>query len=150
MHEWKLYHMSKVTGHTRSSHGRQIHFQACVCSHFSCVWFFVTLWTVAHQASLSMEFSRREYWTGLPCLLQGIFTTQGSNPCLLGFLHCRWIFYHWATWEIQIYFQWTTKPEVTPLFTLSPLGGVADANSWESLHSLTLGRVGWMGYISGL
>ena len=27
---------------------------------------FVTLWTVAHQAPLSMEFSRQEYWSGLP------------------------------------------------------------------------------------
>ena len=27
-----------------------------------------TLWTVAHQASLSMGFSRQEYWSGLPCL----------------------------------------------------------------------------------
>ena len=25
-----------------------------------------TPWTVAHQASLSMEFSRQEYWSGLP------------------------------------------------------------------------------------
>ena len=27
---------------------------------------FLTLWTVAHQAPLSMEFSRHEYWSGLP------------------------------------------------------------------------------------
>ena len=27
---------------------------------------FVTPWTVAHQASLSMEFSRQEYWSSLP------------------------------------------------------------------------------------
>ena len=26
----------------------------------------VTLWTVTHQAPLSMEFSRQEYWSGLP------------------------------------------------------------------------------------
>ena len=26
---------------------------------------FVTLWTVAHQAPLSMGFSRQEYWSGL-------------------------------------------------------------------------------------
>ena len=26
----------------------------------------MTLWTVAHQAPLSMEFSRQEYWSGLP------------------------------------------------------------------------------------
>jgi len=27
---------------------------------------FGTLWTVAHQAPLSMGFSRQEYWSGLP------------------------------------------------------------------------------------
>ena len=29
----------------------------------------VTPWTVAHQALLSLGFSRQEYWSGLPCLL---------------------------------------------------------------------------------
>ena len=43
--------------------------------------------TVAHQAPLSMGFSRQEYWSMLPSLLQRIFPTQGSNPCLLGLLH---------------------------------------------------------------
>ena len=37
----------------------------CMLSHVSHVWFFVTLWTVAHQAPLSMGFSRQEYWSGL-------------------------------------------------------------------------------------
>ena len=37
---------------------------ACVLSH---VQLFETLWTVAHQASLSMEVSKQEYWSGLPC-----------------------------------------------------------------------------------
>ena len=32
----------------------------------SCVWFFVTPWTVAHQALLSIEFSRQDYQSGLP------------------------------------------------------------------------------------
>ena len=31
-----------------------------------CVQLFVTPWTVAHQAPLSMEFSRQQYWSGLP------------------------------------------------------------------------------------
>ena len=31
-----------------------------------CVRLFVTPWTVAHQAPLSMRFSRQEYWSGLP------------------------------------------------------------------------------------
>ena len=35
-------------------------------SHFSHVQLFVTPWTVAHQAPLSMRFSRQEYWSGLP------------------------------------------------------------------------------------
>ena len=37
-----------------------------VLSLFSCVQVFATLWTVAHQASLSMGFSREEHWSGLP------------------------------------------------------------------------------------
>ena len=32
----------------------------------NCVCLFATLWTVAHQAPLSMGFSRQEYWSGLP------------------------------------------------------------------------------------
>ena len=52
---------------------------------------FVTPWTLAQQAPLSMEFSRQEYWSGLPFLLQGIFLTQGLS---LGLLHRRQILYH--------------------------------------------------------
>ena len=41
---------------------------ACMLSqsHFSRIRLFVTLWTVARQAPLSMGFSRQEYWNGLP------------------------------------------------------------------------------------
>ena len=39
----------------------------CVLSCFSCAWLFVTLWTVARQAPLSMGFPRQEYRSGLPC-----------------------------------------------------------------------------------
>ena len=37
-----------------------------VCWLLSPVWLFVTLWTVARQVPLSMEFSKQEYWSGLP------------------------------------------------------------------------------------
>ena len=37
---------------------------AHVLTHFSCVWLFVTLWTVACQGPLSIGFSRQEYWSG--------------------------------------------------------------------------------------
>ena len=56
----------------------------CVLSH---VLLYATLWTIAQQAPLSMEFSRQKYLSGLHFLLQGIFPTQGSNPPLLGLLH---------------------------------------------------------------
>ena len=39
---------------------------AWVLSRFRHVWLFVTLWTVAHQAPLSMGFSRQENWSELP------------------------------------------------------------------------------------
>ena len=38
----------------------------CLLSRFSYVQLFAALWTVAHKAPLSMEFSRQEYWSGLP------------------------------------------------------------------------------------
>ena len=37
---------------------------ACVLSHLSRVQLFAALWTVAHQAPLSMGFSKQEYWSG--------------------------------------------------------------------------------------
>ena len=58
-----------------------------VLNCFSHVQLFATPWAVAHQAILSMGLSRQERWRGLPCPPPGIFPTQGSNPCILGFLH---------------------------------------------------------------
>ena len=46
-------------------------------SSFSRVWLFGTLWTVTRQAPLSMEFSRQEYWSGLPFLSPGDFSDPG-------------------------------------------------------------------------
>ena len=43
-------------------------------SCFSCVWLFAPLWTVTLQAPLSMGFSGREYWSGLP------FSSPGALP----------------------------------------------------------------------
>ena len=64
----------------------------CVCvRNFSRFRLCATPWTVAHQAPLSLGFSRQEYWMGSRALLQGIFPTQGSNPPLLGLLHRRQI-----------------------------------------------------------
>ena len=73
-------------------------FSLCqVLSCFSRVQLFSTPWTVAHQAPPSMEFSRQEYWSGLPFPSPGggVFLTQGLNPGLLPcLLHRRWFLYH--------------------------------------------------------
>ena len=52
----------------------------CVLSHFSHIWLFVTLYTVAHQTPLSMGFSRQEYWSGLPCPPPGDLPNPGIEP----------------------------------------------------------------------
>ena len=71
------------------------------CMHtksFSHVWLFATIWTVAHQAPLSMGFSRQEYWSGLPCLSLGESSQSRDWTCISciagGF------FYSWATGEV--------------------------------------------------
>ena len=63
-----------------------------------------TPWTVAGQASLSMGFSRQEYWSGLPCPSSGdrrdpgIEPTSPMSPALAGgFLTTS------ASWETLYY-----------------------------------------------
>ena len=46
----------------------------------SCVRLFATPWTVAYQAPQSMEFSRQEYWSGLPFPSPGDLPNPGNNP----------------------------------------------------------------------
>ena len=64
-----------------------------VCVYMlSHVQLFVTPWTAAHQAPLSVEFSRQEYWSRLP------FPSSGDlpDPRVKPFISCigRWILYH--------------------------------------------------------
>ena len=63
----------------------------CVLSH---VWLFATLWTAAHQAPLSMGFSRQEYWSGLPFPSPGDWSHVSCISC-----NDRWILYHCTTWK---------------------------------------------------
>ena len=67
------------------------HICVCVLSHFGRVQLFATPWTVAHQAPLSWDSPGKNSGVGCCFLLQEIFLTQGSNPCLLRLLYCRWI-----------------------------------------------------------
>ena len=50
---------------------------------FSRVWFFGIPWAVAHQAPLSMGFSRQEHWSGLPFPSPGNLPNPGIKPASL-------------------------------------------------------------------
>ena len=66
----------------------------CMLSLFSHVQLFATPWTIACQASLSLRFSRQEYWSGLPFPTLGDLPHPGTElKSPVG----RWILYHWAT-----------------------------------------------------
>ena len=56
----------------------------------SCVRLFVTPWTVAYQAPLSMGFSRQENWGGLPFPSPGDLPNPGIES---GIQHCRQTLY---------------------------------------------------------
>ena len=49
-------------------------------SRFGHVRLSATPWTVAHQAPLSVEFSRQEYWSGLPFPTPGDLLDPGIEP----------------------------------------------------------------------
>ena len=80
------------------------------------VWLFVTPWTVAHQALLSMRFSRQEYWSGLPFPPPWDRTLISSISCI-----GRQILYHWVTKEalksLSIY---RKAAKIVQLFPYSP------------------------------
>ena len=65
------------------------HVLCAVLNHFSHVWLFATLWTIAHQAPLRWGFSRQEQWSGLPCPPPGDLPNPGIEP----YVSCigRWV-----------------------------------------------------------
>ena len=84
--------------------GVHIHkYFTCVLVAQSCL-FFVTPWTVAHQAPLSMEFSRKEYWSRLPFLPPGDLPNPGIKPASLASptLACR-IFTKLYIWYYPVF-----------------------------------------------
>ena len=61
---------------------------------------YVTLWTVAHQAPLSMGFSRQDSWSGLPFPPPGDLPDSGTEPVsLLSPALASGFFTISATWE---------------------------------------------------
>ena len=72
------YNASEVwKSHKRGGKWRKSNF---VVLSLTCVRIFVIPWTVAHQAPLSMEFSRQEYWSGLSFPSSGDLPNPGIEP----------------------------------------------------------------------
>ena len=80
--------------------------RACMPSCFSHVCLCATLWSIARQASLSMRFSRQEYWSGLPCPPPGDLLDPGVKPmslCLAAL--ASGLFPTSMTWEAHAQFK---------------------------------------------
>ena len=130
-------------------------FKACECvlSCFSCVRLFVTPWTAARQAPLSMEFSRQAYWSGLLCPPSGDLPNPGSEPVsLTSTCIGRWVLYHQrhlgsppasnSAMLIAEMASWLLcSPGLWSLETESPASGV----DWEGGMQLGIGwEVSWL------
>ena len=123
----------------------------CVPNHFSHVWLFVTQWTVAHQAPLSLGFSRQESLSGLPCPPPGDLFYPGieseSHVSCIG----RRSFTTSATWEAGSLFTFCqlagflflTWPLLGPssicMHNLLQDGFQSPRGLWEALASYILG-----------
>ena len=76
----------------------------------SCVRLFATPWTAAYQAPLSMEFSRQEYWSGVPLsspmmnldsILKSRDITLLTKVCLAKAMVFPVIMYKCESWTIK-------------------------------------------------
>ena len=96
--------------HTASTGGS--HMLNC----FSHVQLFETPWTVAHLAPLPMEFSRQEYWSGLPFPSPWDFPDQGIEPTsLLSPELAGRFFTTGAVWEVWRDIQFSSVVQSCPI-----------------------------------
>ena len=76
-------------------------------SNYSSICLFVTLWSVAGQAPLSVGFSRQEYWSGLPFPPPGDLPDPGIEPTsLMSPALAGRFFTSNATWEALSPWYW--------------------------------------------
>ena len=95
--QWVAYHFFRGSSWSRNETGvsciargfftswatREALCCMCVLSHFSRIQLFVIPLAVAHQASLSMGFSRQERWSGLPFPTPGYLPNPRTEPTFL-------------------------------------------------------------------
>ena len=109
------------------------HTPACLLSHFSYVWLFVTPWTIAYQAPLSTEFSRQKYCSGLPFPSPEDLPDPGTEPkspasqSLAGRFFATW-FFLWSCVDVRVELRRRLSTE-----ELLRLNCGVGEDSWESL-----------------
>ena len=90
--------------HEQCNTGKSGKQHSAVLTDFSCVRFFATLWTVAHQAPLSTGFFRQEYWSGFPFPSPEDPPDTGIEPtCLMSSALAGGLFTTSTTWEVRVY-----------------------------------------------
>ena len=83
--ETKLSHLLARSREKQQLHGDIVRVQLHRLTPLCCLVVshsFTTPWTVAHQAPLSMQFSRQEYWSRLPFPSPGNLSNPGIKPML--------------------------------------------------------------------
>ena len=102
---------------------------------------FVTPWTVARRAPLSMEFSRQEYWNGLPFPAPGDRPNPGIKSTSPSLLLANRFFYGWAAGEALQTLYASNYPITSPFsnFTCHPTGPEShDCTALVSFSASTL------------
>ena len=98
--EWNLNPGSLVPGFILLSSRAILPLTSVPMCLLSCVWLFLTPWTITHQTPLSTGFPRQESWSGLP------FPFPGESSWPRDLTHVsrvgRQILYHWATREARL------------------------------------------------
>ena len=69
-----------ITAVSLESRRVTIYFVHACSGRFSCIQHFATLWSVAHQAPLSMGFPRQGHWSGVPCPPPGDLSDPRTEP----------------------------------------------------------------------
>ena len=123
----------------------------CMPSCINCVWFFATLWTIAHQVP-PWDSPGKNTGVGCYALLQGIFLTQESNlvSCIAGRF-----FTIWATRESpyvvcpyfmsnfislvqhETYFLSGQSPHSLPVTAHTYISALGESPSWDISSHLT-------------
>ena len=108
----------------------------CLLSCFSHVHLFIALWTVPRQAPLSMEFSRQEYWNGLPFPSPGDLPDPGTEAAsLMSPILAGGFFTSSTTWEARL-------PD--PYRSCKHSGAVSDRRRrWHPTPVLLPGKSHW-------